>query len=127
MSESIVCLESEIRQLISNLVRNALDAMSGTGGSLHVRTREATEWRSGSKVVVITVADTGIGMAPSARTKIYKAFYSTKGIAGTGLGLWVSSEIVARHHGRLLVRSRMAPGISGTVFELFLPYQTMVK
>jgi signal transduction histidine kinase len=101
--------------------------MAGTGGSLLIRTREATEWRSGAKGVVITVADTGIGMAPGITTKIFKAFYSTKGIAGTGLGLWLSSEIVARHHGRLLVRSRMTRGSSGTVFELFLPYQAMVK
>lgn len=127
MSESIVCLESEIRQVISNLVRNALDAMSVNGGRLIVRTREATQWRIGAKGVVVTVADTGTGMNRETTTKIFKAFYSTKGVAGTGLGLWVSSEIVHRHHGQLLVRSRMTPESSGTVFELFLPYQTMVS
>lgn len=127
MSESIVCFESEIRLVISNLVRNAVDAMSKSGGRLIVRTREATQWRSGAKGVVITVADTGTGMSPETLTKIYKAFYTTKGIAGTGLGLWVSSEIVDRHHGQLLVRSRTTPGSSGTAFELFLPYQTMVN
>jgi two-component system, sporulation sensor kinase C len=126
MSESIVCFESEIRQVISNLVRNAIDAMS-KGGRLIIRTREATRWRAGVKGVVITVADTGTGMSPETRAKIYKAFYTTKGIAGTGLGLWVSSEIVDRHHGSLAVRSRMTPGSSGTVFELFLPYQTMAS
>jgi len=126
MSESIVCFESEIRLVISNLVRNAVDAMSKSGGRMVVRTREATQWRSGAKGVVITVADTGTGMSPETLAKIYKAFYTTKGIAGTGLGLWVSSEIVDRHHGKLLVRSRMTPEASGTVFELFLPYQTMV-
>jgi len=127
MSESIVCFESEIQLVISNLVRNAVDAMSISGGRIVVRTREATQWRSGAKGVVITVADTGTGMSPETLAKIYKAFYSTKGIAGTGLGLWVSSEIVDRHHGQLLVRSRMTPRSSGTVFELFLPYQTMVN
>jgi PAS domain S-box-containing protein len=127
MSDSIVCFESEIRQVISNLVRNAIDAMSGSGGRLLVRTREATQWRSGAKGVVITVADTGTGMSQETTTKIFRAFYSTKGVAGTGLGLWVSSEIVNRHHGQLLVRSRMAPGSSGTAFGLFLPYQTMVS
>jgi len=127
MSESIVCFESEIRLVISNLVRNAVDAMSKSGGRMVVRTREATQWRSGAKGVVITVADTGTGMSPETRAKIYKAFYTTKGIAGTGLGLWVSSEIVDRHHGQLLVRSRITPGSSGSVFELFLPYQTMVN
>jgi signal transduction histidine kinase len=127
MSESIVCLESEIRQVISNLVRNAMDAMSANGGRMLVRTREATQWRSGAKGIVITVADTGTGMSQESIRKIFKAFYSTKGVTGTGLGLWVSSEIVDRHHGQILVRSRMTPGHSGTVFVLFLPYQTMVS
>ena len=126
MSESIVCLESEIRQVISNLVRNAMDAMP-RGGRLLVRTREATHWRSGAKGVVITIGDTGTGMNSEARGKIFKAFYSTKGIAGTGLGLWVSSEIVKRHYGHLRMRSRTTAVSSGTVFALFLPYQTMVN
>ena len=127
MSESIVCFESEIGQVISNLVRNAMDAMSKNGGRLIVRTREATNWRSGAKGVIITVADTGIGISPETRAKMFKAFYTTKGIAGTGLGLWLSKEIVDRHHGQLLVRSSMTKGSSGTVFQLFLPYQTMVN
>ncbi len=127
MSDSIVCLESEIRQVMSNLVRNAIDAMSANGGRLLVRTREATQWRSGAKGIVITIADTGTGISPESTRKIFKAFYSTKGVAGTGLGLWVSKEIVDRHHGQILVRSRTTPGSSGTAFALFLPYQTMVS
>jgi two-component system sporulation sensor kinase C len=126
--ESIVCFESEIRQVITNLVRNAIDAMAGIGGRLLVRTREATEWRSGVRGVVITVADTGVGMAPETLSKMYKAFFSTKGAAGTGLGLWVSCEIVRRHHGRLMARSRVrSGGRGGTVIELFLPYQAMAN
>ena len=127
MCQSIVCLESEIRQVIGNLVRNAMDAMADGGGNLLVRTREATDWRSGVKGVSITVADTGTGMSRETTSRIFKAFYSTKGVAGTGLGLWVSQEIISRHHGRLLVRSRMSPGSKGTVFDLFLPYQTLVS
>jgi two-component system sporulation sensor kinase C len=123
----VMCLESEIRQVVSNLIRNAVDAMSGASGKLTVRTREATEWRSGASGVVITVADTGIGMAPQIVAKIYKAFYTTKGSAGTGLGLWISSEIVERHRGHLRVRSRVQPGSSGTVFELFLPHQSPIN
>ncbi len=123
MTESIVCLESEIRQVLSNLVRNAIDAMMGTGGRLLVRSREATEWRNGGRGVVLTVADTGSGMSAVTMRKIYTAFYTTKGIGGTGLGLWVSAEIVKRHQGRLRVRSCQGAGKSGTVFQLFLPYQ----
>ena len=119
---TIVCMESEIRQVLHNLVSNAIDAMHGRGGRLLLRTREATEWRSEAKGVVITVADTGSGISPEPLKSIYKAFYTTKGIGGTGLGLWISSEIVERHHGRILVRSSQEPGSNGTVFELFLPY-----
>jgi signal transduction histidine kinase len=53
---------------------------------------------------------------------IYKAFYTTKGIGGTGLGLWISSGIVERHKGRLIVRSAREGAHSGTVFQLFLPW-----
>jgi signal transduction histidine kinase len=124
ISEAVVCFESEIRQVFSNLIRNAVDAMKGKPGRLLVRSREATEWKTNSKGVLITVADTGAGIDPKSMAKIYTAFYTTKGINGTGLGLWVSNEIVQRHNGRLRVRSRRSESRSGTVFTLFLPYQS---
>jgi len=124
--DSIVCFESELRQVISNLIRNAMDAMKGVGGRLMVRTREASDPHLGTRGVSITIADTGIGMSREVQTRIYDAFYSTKGNNGTGLGLWVTREIVARHKGRLRVRSCNVPGRSWTVFELFLPYQGLV-
>jgi PAS domain S-box-containing protein len=131
---SVVCLESEIRQVLNNLVRNAVDAMhTGSTGTrdcrLLIRTRDATDWRTGVPGVRITIADTGSGISPATMVNIYKAFFTTKGIAGTGLGLWISSEIVARHGGRLTVRSRerrgdsVSPQDGGTVFALFLPLQ----
>ncbi len=118
----MVCLESEIRQVLSNLVRNGIDAMHGRGGRMLLRSRQATDWRSGAQGVLITVADSGSGISPGALKELYKPFFTTKGIAGTGLGLWVSSEIVARHRGHLRVRSTERPGASGTVFHLFLPF-----
>lgn len=127
-TRTAICMESEIRQVLNNLVANAIDAMhfaeGGMGGRLLVRTREGTEPRSGTPSVVITIADTGTGIAPETREHIYKAFYTTKGISGTGLGLWISSEIVERHHGRLLVRSSTNPRHHGTVFTLYLPFQS---
>ena len=122
-TQHIVCMASEIRQVVSNLVTNAVDAMSHTGGTLLVRTREATAWNSDKKGVVLTVADTGKGMSKQTRASIYKAFYTTKGEQGTGLGLWISSEIVQRHHGSLRVRSCEKGPHRGTVFQLFLPFQ----
>lgn len=115
----VVCLESEIRQVISNLVRNAMEAMPGYGGRIVVRSREGTDWKTGRRGVVMMVADNGQGISEEAREKLYTAFFTTKGIGGTGLGLWVSSGIMQRHHGSLLVRSREG---RGTVFSLFLPF-----
>ena len=121
----IVCLESEIRQVLSNLITNGIDAMKSTGGRLLIRAREGTDWASGATGITITVADTGTGMSAETLQHLYKAFYTTKGAAGTGLGLWISHEIVRKHAGRLRVRSRQLPGRSGTVFQLFLPFQSV--
>jgi two-component system, sporulation sensor kinase C len=118
----ILCMESEIRQVLNNLISNAIDSMHSLGGRLLIRTREAIEPRSGAPGVLITIADTGHGIEPDALKDIYTAFYTTKGIGGTGLGLWISSEIILRHHGRLIVRSRGGPS-PGTIFQLFLPLQ----
>ena len=118
LHHSIVCMESEIRQVLNNLVGNAIDAMSAPGGRLLLRSRAATNWRSGERGILLTVADTGAGMSAETLKRLYKAFFTTKGIGGSGLGLWITSEIVERHHGHLRVRSRKG---AGTVFALFLP------
>ena len=75
--------------------------------------------------MTITVADTGTGMSADTLQHLYRAFYTTKGAAGTGLGLWISQKIVRKHHGQLRVRSSQPLGRSGTVFQLFLPFQTV--
>ena len=125
-SESIVCLESEVRQVLNNLIRNAMDAMRPQGGGrLLVRVREAEDWKQHVRGITITIADTGTGMSGETLSRLFTAFYTTKGLQGTGLGLWVTSEIVKRHHGNLRVRSRQDPSPSGTVFTLFLPYQAI--
>ncbi len=107
----------EIRQVIANLIGNAIDSML-SGGRLILRTREGANWASGTRGVSLTVADTGHGMEAATRSHIFEPFFSTKGITGTGLGLWISQEIVARHGGILQVRSKPK---QGTVFRLFLP------
>jgi signal transduction histidine kinase len=117
----IVCLEGEIRQVLSNLIGNAIDATKAAGGRLLLRTRNATDWQTGRTGVVFTVADTGSGMSPRTISRIFEPFFTTKEVSGTGLGLWICREIVDRHHGSLRVRSSAAPEQSGTVFTLFLP------
>jgi len=115
----IVCFEGEIRQVLNNFVGNAIDAMP-RGGRLLIRSREATDWRTGHHGLVLTIADTGIGIDPKTQSQIFEAFFTTKGIQGTGLGLWISAEIIQRHYGRILTRSRKG---EGTVFSIFLPYE----
>ncbi len=119
----IEVFDGEIRQALNHLVGNAIDALPPDGGRLLVRSREGTDWRSGAKGLVLTVGDTGSGIPTEIREKIFQPFYTTKGLAGTGLGLWVSKEIVDRHKGFIRVRSSRRPGRSGTVFTVFLPYE----
>ena len=118
----IRCFEGEIRQVLSNLVGNAIDAMASTGGRLLVRSREATDWNSGAKGIVFTVADTGSGLDHNTASRIFEPFFTTKGFSGTGLGLWVSKTIVERHQGVIAVRSSRRQTQSGAVFTVFLPF-----
>jgi PAS domain S-box-containing protein len=121
----LFCYAGEIRQVLANLVANAIDAMPG-GGTLRLRVRPATDWRSGASAVRVTVADTGTGMSAETQRRIYEPFYTTKEEVGTGLGMWVSAGIVEKHKGTLRVRSRVReaerPRASGSVFALLLPY-----
>jgi signal transduction histidine kinase len=73
--------------------------------------------------VRITIADTGHGMSPDVRARVFEPFYTTKDLNGTGLGLWISAGIVTRHKGRLSVRSSTHPAHHGTVFSLILPIE----
>ena len=119
----VFCFAGEVRQVVANLLMNAIDAMPG-GGRLQVRARRSRSWATpGQRGVRITVADTGQGMDADVRTRIFEAFFTTKEETGTGLGLWVSHEIILKHHGLVHVRSRAAEGGkgSGTVFQLFFP------
>lgn len=119
----LFCFAGEIRQVFANLIGNAIDATS-SGGRLLVRARRSRSWKDPERRGIrFTVADTGAGMDPEVRERIFEAFFTTKEVTGTGLGLWVSHEIILKHHGLVHVRSRAAASgkPSGTVFELFLP------
>lgn len=116
----VVVYEGDIRQVLSNLIGNAIDAMP-LGGRLLVRSRGTFDCNSGEPGIAVTVADTGTGIAPHDMASIFEPFFTTKGIAGTGLGLWISREIIDRHRGYLRVRSSMRPDHRGTVVTLFLP------
>ncbi len=127
INRPVLCFEGEIRQVISNLLINALDAMPPAGGTLFLRSREGHDHATGRPGLILTIADTGTGMSPEILVRIFEPFYTTKGIAGTGLGLWISKEILDRHHGWLHVRSSQRPGHTGTVITLFLPFEAATR
>jgi PAS domain S-box-containing protein len=115
------CFAGEMRQVFVNLIGNAVESMHD-GGQLTIRVRPGTEWRTGSTGVRITIADTGSGMSAETRKRMYEPFYTTKGSAGSGLGLWVTANIVHKHQGCIHVRSKRISGAGGTVFTLVFPY-----
>lgn len=115
--------EGDIRQILNNLVGNAIDAMSTEGGVLTIRTSDATHPVTGKRGIRITVCDTGVGMTSQTAAHIFEPFYTTKGNSGSGLGLWISGTLAKRHDGRLGVRSNTLGPCRGTTFSLFLPEQ----
>ncbi|MGA3089347.1 MAG: ATP-binding protein [Terriglobales bacterium] len=116
----------ELRQLIANLLVNAVDAMAD-GGRLQVRVAETRDWSDGRTGVRITMADNGSGIPRDHLRQIFEPFYTTKKDTGTGLGLWVSQGIVDKHEGSIRVRSRADGGDTGTVFSIFLPQNLEVS
>ena len=102
---------AEIREVLVNLVHNALDALP-QGGTVQMRTEAR-----GSEVIV-TVADNGVGMPPRVRHRIFDPFFTTKGATGSGLGLSIAYTIIARHKGQITVDTEEG---QGTTFTIRLP------
>jgi polar amino acid transport system substrate-binding protein len=116
----IIAVAGEIRQVISNLLTNAIDACP----SRHrVRIRTSRVTLNGCSHARLTIADTGSGICRNLFSQLFKPFFTTKEAVGTGLGLWVSNEIVTKHGGRIRLHSVEG---KGTVFSVFLPQQNDV-
>lgn len=109
--------DSELREVLVNMVFNAIDAMP-EGGTLRLSTSTVDQ------SVVVKVIDTGVGMYPEVRSRIFDPFFTTKGKAGLGLGLAVSFGIIRRHGGNIEVDSQYG---SGTEFRITLPIATIVE
>lgn len=116
----IYCHPGDLRQVIVNLIGNALDAMR-SGGKLHLRVRRTTDWVRNRQGCRITVADTGDGITAETRSRLFQPFFATKKPTGAGLGLWICADIVGKYDGRISMRSSDAHGRNGSVFALFLP------
>ena len=117
LSMSDLCVEGDgeqLKQVMWNLVRNAIQATDGGG---KVRLDLLSQVRHGERYAVATVSDTGKGIEPQIMAKIFNPFYTTKE-GGTGLGLAISQRIVHFHRGFIEVKA--APG-HGSVFSVFLP------
>ena len=118
---SIFGIAGEIRQLFANLLNNSIDAVPNKG-RIVIRIQQAQErggiMRHGAR---LTVCDNGPGISTETRKKLFEPFFTTKRDVGTGLGLWVSSNIVRKHEGTIKVRSSTEPGESWTVFSVFFP------
>ena len=111
----------EIRQIIDNLLLNAIEAMPD-GGRLRVEVRPSRDWKQGSRQGIrFVVADTGSGIPKNIASRIFEPFFTTKEEKGTGLGLWVVRGLVAKHEGRIRVCSSDRAGRSGTVISIFWP------
>jgi signal transduction histidine kinase len=105
---------SELNQVWTNLVDNAVDAMDGRG---ELTIRAASDSGGG---VVVSICDSGPGIPPDVRERLFEPFFTTKPPGkGTGLGLHISHNVVARHGGRIEVES----STSGTCFVVSLPEQ----
>ena len=110
-------LAGELTQAISNLISNAADAAPQDGT---VVVGLAPQEQAGRQWVELRVQDNGPGIPPEIEPRIFEPFFTTKTDIGTGLGLWVTKEIVDRHGGQIEVRSA-GPGATGAVFRVLLP------
>jgi signal transduction histidine kinase len=96
--------------------------MPPEAGRLRVKVRKIENRTDPSRSGVnIIVADNGSGIAPEHMPRIFESFYTTKQEIGTGLGLWLTRNIVHKYNGKIRVRSRVQPGRSGTIFSVFWP------
>jgi signal transduction histidine kinase len=116
----VTACEGELRQVLSNLLRNSLDAVA-EGGRVTLRATPLCAFDDRPPSVRISVSDNGYGISRSALANLFQPFFTTKGLIGNGLGLWVSKQLVEKHGGTIQVRSRTNGRFQGTTFSVVLP------
>jgi len=115
---TVNAVAGELRQVFENLIENALSA-TASGGKIRVRVR--SRGLAGSQRVQVSVCDTGEGISRAVMKKIFDPFFTTKSHSGSGLGLWVSREILIKHGGTIRARSSQTGSRRGSVFTVTLP------
>jgi two-component system, NtrC family, sensor kinase len=118
---SVYVYPGEIRQAFGNLISNAVDAMGEHGGTLRVGCFDAVDFPSQRRGVRFVFSDSGSGIPAEILAHIFDAFFTTKDLKGSGIGLWLTSEVVTKHNGRIRVRSRTSGPYRGSIFDIFLP------
>jgi PAS domain S-box-containing protein len=117
----LFCSPGELQQILTNILNNAAEASSKRRKAT-IRVRNSFDWTSPETPGVrITLADTGPGMTPETLRRLREPFYTTKDGTGTGLGVWVVQELVAKLKGRIAIRSSTHPAHCGTAISLFFP------
>jgi PAS domain S-box-containing protein len=117
---SICILQGEFKQIVSNLISNAIDA-SPQECRLSVRAWASRHPETGAPGIRLVIADQGTGIPETIRQKIFTPFFTTKRDVGTGLGLWIVRDLLLRRGGSILFRSRTKGPYAGTTMMVFLP------
>jgi PAS domain S-box-containing protein len=117
---TICILQGEFKQIVSNLVSNAIDA-SPQDCRLRVRAWASHHRETGAPGIRLVVADQGTGIPADIRQKIFTPFFTTKRDVGTGLGLWIVRDLLLRRGGSILCRSRAEGPRTGTTMMVHLP------
>jgi signal transduction histidine kinase len=116
----VIAVTGELRQVFSNLLANSLDAIDERG-TIILRVSTARSFQENQHRARVTIADNGNGIRANLRPHIFEPFVTTKGTIGTGLGLWVSKQIVDKHGGAIHVHSSTSGPRRGTTFSVLLP------
>jgi PAS domain S-box-containing protein len=116
----VVLRQGEMMQVISNLIANSMYAMP-FGGTLSISVEDADTAKEG---IIVTIQDTGGGIAAEDIPRVFDAFFTTRSAIGTGIGLFVAKQFVEGHGGRIELESKQGVKEHGTTVRIYLPLTT---
>jgi signal transduction histidine kinase len=116
--QKIVVSKGEMLQVFSNVIANAIEAMP-QGGVLNISVRKLMN--SGGDGIQTVIRDNGVGIETKLLEKVFEPFFTTKVDVGTGIGLWVSKQLIEKRGGQISIASSTQPGDSGTSITIFIP------
>ena len=118
--DEVEAFPSELRQVFTNVIKNAVEA-TADGGSIRISSYAVQQ--SGQKGVLVRIVDDGVGIPEQLQSRLFNPFVSTKEESGTGLGLWVSRNILEKHGGSMALESSTDANSRGTSVSIFLPLE----